>query len=158
MAHAWTTGVGGAGLAGEESTVTPKEAIAQFMRGEYQQGGIAKTFGWYAVEWREGVFEIHWRATEAFTTGQMSVIHGGAITTLLDTAMGWAAYTMLQDDENFATADLQVQFVRGAKVGLLHFAKGRCVMKAISWSLGPLRRARWSSASDCGSSDAGHLT
>jgi len=96
--------------------MTPKEAIAQFMRGEYQQGGIAKTFGWYAVEWREGVFEIHWRATEAFTTGQMSVIHGGAITTLLDTAMGWAAYTMLQDDENFATADLQVQFVdRGAR-------------------------------------------
>ena len=24
----------------------------------------------------------------------MSVVHGGAITTLLDTAMGWAAYTV----------------------------------------------------------------
>ena len=97
--------------------MTPKEEIAQFMRGEYQQGGLAKTFGWYGVEWHEGALEIHWRATDAFTTGQMSVIHGGAITTLLDTAMGWAAYTVLEDNENFATADLQVQFVRGAKIG-----------------------------------------
>jgi uncharacterized protein (TIGR00369 family) len=120
--------------------MTPKEAIAQFMRGEYQQGGIAKTFGWYAVEWREGVFEIHWRATEAFTTGQMSVIHGGAITALLDTAMGWAAYTMLQDDENFATADLQVQFVRGAKVGLLK-ARGTVVRRtrALAFCEGEMR-------------------
>jgi uncharacterized protein (TIGR00369 family) len=99
--------------------VTPKEEIEQFMRGESVRGGLAKTFGWYGAAWQEGAFEIHWRATEAFTTGQMDVIHGGAITTLLDTAMSWAAYTLLEDDENFATADLQVQFVRGAKVGLL---------------------------------------
>jgi uncharacterized protein (TIGR00369 family) len=101
------------------SGMTPKEEIVQFMRGEYQQGGLAKTFGWYGVNWREGAFEIHWRASEAFTTGQMNVIHGGAVTTLLDTAMGWAAYTVLEDHENFATADLQVQFVRGARMGLL---------------------------------------
>jgi len=42
----------------------------------------------------------------------------------------------------------------------LHFAKGRYVMNAISWSLEPLRPARWSSASDCGTSrlDEGRLT
>jgi uncharacterized protein (TIGR00369 family) len=113
---------------GRGAPKTRKEEIAQFMRGEYQQGGLATTFGWYGVEWREGAFEIHWRATEAFTTGQMSVIHGGAITTLLDTAMGWAAYTVLEDDENFATADLQVQFVRGGKVGLLK-ARGAVVRR-----------------------------
>ena len=39
--------------------MTPKEEIAQFMRGEYQQGGLAKTFGWYGVEWHEGALEIH---------------------------------------------------------------------------------------------------
>jgi len=108
--------------------MTPKEAIAQFMRGEFQQDGLAKIFGWYGVEWREGAFEIHWRATEAFTTGQMSVIHGGAIASLLDSAMGWAAYTVLEDTENFATADLQVQFVRGAKIGLLK-ARGTVVRR-----------------------------
>jgi len=29
----------------EVSAMTPKEEIAQFMRGEYVQGGLAKTFG-----------------------------------------------------------------------------------------------------------------
>jgi uncharacterized protein (TIGR00369 family) len=108
--------------------MTPKEEIALFMRGEYADGGLAKTFGWYGVECREGAIEIHWRATEAFTTGQMNVIHGGAVATLLDTAMGWAAYTVLEDDENFATADLQAQFVRGARVGLLK-ARGAVVRR-----------------------------
>lgn len=98
---------------------TPKEDIAAFMRGEFQLGGLAKPFGWYGVAWQEGAFEIHCQATEAFTTGQMPVIHGGAIATLLDNAMGWATFTVLADDETFATADLQVQFVRGAPVGLL---------------------------------------
>ena len=35
-----------------------------------------------------------------------------------------AAYTVLEDNENFATADLQAQFVRGAKVGFLKHAGG----------------------------------
>lgn len=80
------------------------------------------------MNWQEGAFEIHWRATEAFTTGQVEAIHGGAIATLLDNAMGWATNTVLQDDENFATADLQIQFVRAAKIGLLK-ARGSVVRR-----------------------------
>ena len=59
--------------------MTPKEQIEQFMRGEWTQGGFNRTFGYYGVNWQEGAFEIHWQATEAFTTGQMEAIHGGAI-------------------------------------------------------------------------------
>ena len=58
----------------------------------------------------------------------MEAIHGGAIATLLDNAMGWATNTVLQDDENFATADLQIQFVRAAKIGLLK-ARGSVVRR-----------------------------
>ena len=74
------------------------------------------------------------------TSGQMSVIHGGAITTLVGTAMGWATYTVLEDNENFATADLQVQFVRGAKVGLLK-ARGAVVRRtrALAFCEGEIR-------------------
>ena len=64
--------------------MTPKEEIEQFMRGEWTQGGFNRTFRYYGVNWQEGAFEIHWRATEAFTTGQIEAIHGGAIATLLD--------------------------------------------------------------------------
>ena len=51
-----------------------------------------------------------------------------------------AAYTVLEDNENFATADLQVQFVRGAKVGLLK-ALGRVVRRtrALAFCEGELR-------------------
>ena len=47
------------------------------------------------------------------------VVHGGALATLLDNVMGWATYSLLEDSENFATADLQIQFLRGARPGLL---------------------------------------
>jgi uncharacterized protein (TIGR00369 family) len=109
-------------------SLTPREQIAQFMRGEWTQGGFNRAFGYYGVHWQEGTFEIHWRATEAFTTGQIDVIHGGAIATLLDNAMGWATTTVLQEDETFATADLQIQFVRAAKPGLLK-ARGSVVRR-----------------------------
>jgi uncharacterized protein (TIGR00369 family) len=108
--------------------MTPKEQIAQFMRGEWNQGGFNRIFGYYGVRWEEGAFEIHWRATESFTTGQIDVIHGGAIATLLDNAMGWATTTVLQEDETFATADLQVQFIRAAQTGLLK-ARGSVVRR-----------------------------
>jgi uncharacterized protein (TIGR00369 family) len=108
--------------------MTPMETIEQFMRGEWAKGGFNQTFGYYGVNCQEGAFEIHWQGTEAFTAGQMDIIHGGAIATLLDNAMGWAMNTVLQDDENFATADLQIQFVRAAKIGLLK-ARGSVIRR-----------------------------
>ena len=49
--------------------MTPKEQIEQFMRGEWTKGGFNRIFSYYGVTWQEGAFEIHWRATEDFTTG-----------------------------------------------------------------------------------------
>jgi acyl-coenzyme A thioesterase PaaI-like protein len=60
------------------------------MRGEYALVGFSKLFGYYPVAWEPGKFEIHWNATDAFTTGQIPVIHGGALAALLDNVMGWA--------------------------------------------------------------------
>jgi uncharacterized protein (TIGR00369 family) len=108
--------------------MTPKEQIEQFMRGEWTKGGFNRILSYYGVAWQEGAFEIHWRATEDFTTGQIDAIHGGAVATLLDNAMGWATTTVLQDDESFATADLQIQFVRAANIGLLK-ARGSVVRR-----------------------------
>ena len=98
------------------------------MRGEWTQGGFNRIFGYHGVAWQEGAFEIHWQATEEFTTGQIDAIHGGALATLLDNAIGWATTTVLQDDESFATADLQIQFVRTATAGLLK-ARGAVVRR-----------------------------
>ena len=108
--------------------MTPREEIEQFMRGELTAGGLTKTFGLYAVAWTAGTFEIGWRATDAFTAGQIDVVHGGALAALLDNAMGWATYTVLEDDENFATVDLHVQLLRGARRGVLK-ARGSVVRR-----------------------------
>ena len=106
----------------------PRDDIERFMRGEYTLVGFSKLFGYYPVAWEPGKFEIHWEATDAFTTGQIPVIHGGALAALLDNVMGWATLSLLDDSENFATADLQIQFVRGAKPGLLK-AQGSVVRR-----------------------------
>jgi len=62
------------------------------------------------------------------------VIHGGALAALLDNVMGWATLSLLDDSENFATADLQIQFVRGTRPGLLK-ARGSVVrrMRALAF-------------------------
>ena len=54
------------------------------------------------------------------------IVHGGMVTTLLDTAMGGACYSVLDEDETFLTADLYVEFFRPARPGIVR-AEGRVV-------------------------------
>lgn len=42
----------------------------------------------------------------------MLIVHGGVITTLMDTAMGSAVYTMLADGAFYTTLELKVNFIR----------------------------------------------
>ena len=64
---------------------------------------------------------MEWDATEdyGFPTNAGHILHGGMVTTLLDTAMGGACWTLLNEDETFLTADLRVEFFRSARPGLL---------------------------------------
>jgi uncharacterized protein (TIGR00369 family) len=50
------------------------------------------------------------------------------VTTLLDTAMGGACWSVLGDDESFLTADLRVEFLRSARPGTLR-AVGNVVQR-----------------------------
>jgi len=51
------------------------------------------------------------------------------VTTLLDTAMGSACWSVLEEDESFLTADLRVEFMRSARPGTLR-AEGRVVQRS----------------------------
>jgi uncharacterized protein (TIGR00369 family) len=65
---------------------------------------------------------IEWDATQEFCFHDGSggfIVHGGMVTTLLDTAMGGACWATLGDDESFLTADLRVEFLRSARPGTL---------------------------------------
>ena len=73
---------------------------------------------------------IAWDATPeyCFHTASGPIVHGGMVTTLLDTAMGGACWTLLDEDESFLTADLRVEFVRATRPGTLR-AEGRVVQR-----------------------------
>jgi uncharacterized protein (TIGR00369 family) len=91
---------------------------------------IWHTLGYRSVEQDDGVSVIAWDATPEFCfqgpTGP--IVHGGMVTTLLDTAMGGACWSTLADDEHFLTADLRVEFMRAARPGTLR-ADGRVVQR-----------------------------
>jgi uncharacterized protein (TIGR00369 family) len=88
---------------------------------------IWRTLGYRGV----GPAVIEWDATpeHCFHDGGGGfIVHGGMVTTLLDTAMGGACWAVLEDGESFLTADLRTEFLRSARPGTLR-AEGRVVQR-----------------------------
>lgn len=46
----------------------------------------------------------------------MMIVHGGVITTLMDTAMGSAVYTRIPDGAFYTTLELKVNFIRSVQL------------------------------------------
>jgi uncharacterized protein (TIGR00369 family) len=88
------------------------------------------TLGYRSLGQGEGEAEIEWYATPdyCFQTQSGPIVHGGMVTTLLDTAMGGACWSVLEEDESFLTADLRVEFMRSSRPGTLR-AEGRVVQR-----------------------------
>jgi uncharacterized protein (TIGR00369 family) len=99
---------------------------------ELRPGGphVWRTLGYRRTATEPGRMEIEWDATDdyAFPDGDGSIVHGGLVGTVLDTAMGGACATVLEAGESFLTADLRVEFMRSARPGLLR-ADGRVVRR-----------------------------
>jgi uncharacterized protein (TIGR00369 family) len=92
---------------------------------------VWRTLGYRALEAGDGRMVLEWDAGEEYTfpdTSDSVVVHGGMVTTLLDTAMGGACATALTDGESFLTADLSVEFYRPSRPGTLR-AEGRVVQR-----------------------------
>jgi uncharacterized protein (TIGR00369 family) len=88
------------------------------------------TLGYRAVRQGEGESVIEWDATPdyCFHAPSGPIVHGGMVSTLLDTAMGGACWSLLPEDESFLTADLRVEFMRSARPGTLR-AEGRVIQR-----------------------------
>jgi uncharacterized protein (TIGR00369 family) len=91
---------------------------------------IWRTLAYRGVEQHEGRSVIEWDATPDFCFHAPSgpIVHGGMVSTLLDTAMGGACWSVLTDEESFLTADLRVEFMRAARPGVLR-AEGVVVQR-----------------------------
>jgi uncharacterized protein (TIGR00369 family) len=92
---------------------------------------VWRTLGYRRTLTEPGRMHIEWQATEDYTFPDGnggSIVHGGLVGTVLDTAMGGAAATVLEDGESFLTADLRVEFMRAGRPGRLR-AEGRVVRR-----------------------------
>jgi uncharacterized protein (TIGR00369 family) len=88
------------------------------------------TLGYRGVEQGDGVSIIEWDATPEYCFHAQSgpIVHGGMVTTLLDTAMGGACWSLMEEGEDFLTADLRAEFIQSARPGTLR-AEGRVVRR-----------------------------
>lgn len=92
---------------------------------------IWHTLGYRGIEQGDGRIVLEWEATPAYCFHDGAggfIVHGGMVTTLLDTAMGGACWSTLTDGESFLTADLRTEFHRSARPGVLR-AEGRVVQR-----------------------------
>src|SRR5438046_9590981 len=89
---------------------------------------IWRTLGYRNAGCEPGRITIEWDAGEeyCFLFGDGYVVHGGMVSTLLDTAMGGACWTVMAENERFLTGDLRVEFFSSAMPGLTS-ADGRIV-------------------------------
>ena len=89
------------------------------------------TLGYRGIEQGDGRAVIEWDATPdyCFDAPSGPIVHGGMVTTILDTAMGGACWSVLEENESFLTADLRVEFMRAARPGTLR-AEGLVVQRS----------------------------
>ncbi len=108
----------------------PGERFAQMTDAPPGDHGIWAHMGWRLVEWAPGSSVLEWEPTSdhSFAAGDGWIVHGGMVTAILDTALGWATWSLLNLDEVFLTTDLRTEFYRPTLPGLIR-AEGKVVHK-----------------------------
>ncbi len=72
---------------------------------------IGKLLGFHVVEVGEGRGVVEMNA-EGRHSNPMGTLHGGALCTIADTAMGVAHISLLKEDESSTTLEMKINFVR----------------------------------------------
>jgi uncharacterized protein (TIGR00369 family) len=70
----------------------------------------------HRLDRERGLIELHFTPGEQFLQGAQ-VIQGGAVTAMLDFAMGFAGLAAVGQGQTIATATINVAFLRAAKAG-----------------------------------------
>ncbi|CAA0105907.1 Uncharacterised protein [BD1-7 clade bacterium] len=68
--------------------------------------------------WKDNTITIDWQATEDIYQGG-GMVFGGYLSALADYAAGTAMLTCIEDDQQFATRNLEMTFKRPVKAGLV---------------------------------------
>src|SRR5690349_22722041 len=81
-------------------------------------GGFAGWLGAVVTKVDEGTARVEFDATDEHLN-PAGTVHGGVLTTLVDTAMGLAVRSATDDEDVPATSQLTVTYLRPGKPGLL---------------------------------------
>jgi len=107
------------------SRVSPADKIAARVQASFARQQFMATLGASLDAVRDGEVEIVLPFSAALTQ-QHGFIHAGAVTTIVDTACGFAALTKMPDDAAVLTTEFKVNLMSPAKGERLR-AKGRVV-------------------------------
>lgn len=89
---------------------------------EWSASGMVANIGARVVEIGSGMLVLEGNLTaeaHGFPTNRGPIIHGGAIATLADETLASAAFTVAEEGETTATADLKVDYFRPGRPGRL---------------------------------------
>jgi uncharacterized protein (TIGR00369 family) len=89
---------------------------------EWSSTGMVANIGTRLVEVKAGNLVLEGNMTieaHGFPTGRGWIVHGGAIATLADEALASVAFTLADEGESTATADLKVDYYKPCRPGRL---------------------------------------
>lgn len=97
-----------------KNIVTPDPNFEKKIRDSFVHQGVMQALKGELVAVRPGYVEIHLPFSEA-TRQQHGFFHGGMVATVADSASGYAAYTVLEGDEECLSAEFKINFLSPAK-------------------------------------------
>ncbi len=98
-------------VAGQTGDRRVRELMALLDRGIAERIGVGHSLGITVESLAEGV-AVYSLKPSASVVNAMFTVHGGVLSTLMDTAMGSAVFTRLPDETAYTTLELKVNFIR----------------------------------------------
>jgi uncharacterized protein (TIGR00369 family) len=133
----------GVPLAEEIAGMTGKDVLQAIVDGRLPQPPIAETLGFWIVEVRDG-FAAFEGTTHPRLLNPMGTVHGGWALTLIDSATGCAAQSLLPAGSSYTTIETKGNFSRAiahdtgrVRAEARVVAQGRQIISAEARVLGP---------------------
>ena len=104
-------------------TTSGLETVQLTLEGKLPIPPIVATLGISLVEAAEGRAVLEGSPAE-WQYNQLATVHGGWLSALLDSALGYAVHTVLPAGRGFTTLDLHVRFVRAVAGDSISITRG----------------------------------
>ncbi|MBD8506948.1 PaaI family thioesterase [Hoyosella sp. G463] len=104
-----------ASTAGQHVSLSGLEFIRALAEGALDHSPSARTLGFRVVDAGHGTTTIRLVPAE-YHYNAVGTVHGGILTAILDSAMGFAISTTLPEQTGYTTLDLNTQFLRPVSI------------------------------------------